>query len=343
MRLSVIVSTYNQPAWLEKVLRGYAAQTHADFELLVADDGSGPETAEVLRRAADRTALNLRHVWHEDRGYRRSVVLNRAIVAPAASTSSSATATASRGATSWRGMQPGPARPVRLRRRDLAGSRHQRADHSGRHRERRVRHPALAAGAGLAARPADAAAASVGAGGGPAGRAHAHACDLEPRQRGRVAGRCPGGQRYGQRDALRRRRPRARRAADERGGPRDPGPPPARCSSSWTTGGRTRTTRRCGATGRTGPPSGASAGFARPTESLNCSPTPRCGSTGSPLPAYGMTSEAAAKRWIVGVDLGGTNIVVGVLPIEGGDVHALRVRPRRRRAAPSSWSTGSSR
>jgi glucokinase len=40
-----------------------------------------------------------------------------------------------------------------------------------------------------------------------------------------------------------------------------------------------------------------------------------------------MTSEAAAKRWIVGVDLGGTNIVVGVLPIEGGDVHALRVRP----------------
>lgn len=34
-----------------------------------------------------------------------------------------------------------------------------------------------------------------------------------------------------------------------------------------------------------------------------------------------------SQRWIVGVDLGGTNIVVGVLPIEGGDVHALRVRP----------------
>lgn len=31
-----------------------------------------------------------------------------------------------------------------------------------------------------------------------------------------------------------------------------------------------------------------------------------------------------AKRWIVGVDLGGTNIVVGVLPIDGGDVLALR-------------------
>ncbi|HUE77687.1 MAG TPA: ROK family protein [Longimicrobiales bacterium] len=32
------------------------------------------------------------------------------------------------------------------------------------------------------------------------------------------------------------------------------------------------------------------------------------------------------KRWIVGVDLGGTNIVVGVLPIEGGDLLALRTQ-----------------
>jgi glucokinase len=30
------------------------------------------------------------------------------------------------------------------------------------------------------------------------------------------------------------------------------------------------------------------------------------------------------KRWIVGVDLGGTNIVVGLLPIEGGEVLGLR-------------------
>lgn len=32
------------------------------------------------------------------------------------------------------------------------------------------------------------------------------------------------------------------------------------------------------------------------------------------------------KRWVVGVDLGGTNIVVGVLPIEGGELMALRTR-----------------
>lgn len=33
------------------------------------------------------------------------------------------------------------------------------------------------------------------------------------------------------------------------------------------------------------------------------------------------------KRWIVGVDLGGTNIVVGLVPIEGGEVLGLRVLP----------------
>lgn len=33
------------------------------------------------------------------------------------------------------------------------------------------------------------------------------------------------------------------------------------------------------------------------------------------------------KRWIVGVDLGGTNIVVGLLPVDGGEVLALRSMP----------------
>jgi glucokinase len=39
-------------------------------------------------------------------------------------------------------------------------------------------------------------------------------------------------------------------------------------------------------------------------------------------------------RWIVGVDLGGTNIVVGLLPIEGGDVLGLRVLPTESQRGP---------
>jgi glycosyltransferase involved in cell wall biosynthesis len=81
MRLSVIVSTYNKPHFLERVLRGYAVQTDRDFELLVADDGSGPETAELIRRLRDETGMDLVHVWHDDDGFRKTVILNRAIVA----------------------------------------------------------------------------------------------------------------------------------------------------------------------------------------------------------------------------------------------------------------------
>jgi glycosyltransferase involved in cell wall biosynthesis len=81
MRLSVIVTTYNQPEWLEKVLWGYAVQELRDFEILVADDGSDERTAAVIAREADRTDVPLRHIWHEDRGFRKCEILNRAILA----------------------------------------------------------------------------------------------------------------------------------------------------------------------------------------------------------------------------------------------------------------------
>ena len=80
MKLSVILSTYNQPRWLEKVLWGYSVQTRKDFELVVADDGSGPETAEVVRAFRRSGELRLLHVWHEDAGFRKTEILNRAIL-----------------------------------------------------------------------------------------------------------------------------------------------------------------------------------------------------------------------------------------------------------------------
>ena len=81
MRLSVIVSTYNKPRDLERVLWGYAAQTRPGFELVVADDGSGPETAAAIDRVRAQTGREVVHVWHEDRGFRKSEIMNRAIVA----------------------------------------------------------------------------------------------------------------------------------------------------------------------------------------------------------------------------------------------------------------------
>lgn len=78
MFLSAIVSTYDSPEWLEKALWGYLSQTHRDFELLVADDGSSPETARVLDRFRD-SGLALRHIWQADRGFRKCRILNKAV------------------------------------------------------------------------------------------------------------------------------------------------------------------------------------------------------------------------------------------------------------------------
>ena len=83
MRVSVIVSTYNAPAWLEKVLWGYAAQTHRDFELVVADDGSTQDTALLLGQLRRQTQLPIRHVWQERSGFRKCEILNKATVAAA--------------------------------------------------------------------------------------------------------------------------------------------------------------------------------------------------------------------------------------------------------------------
>ena len=80
MKISVIVSTYNQPRWLEKVLWGYTAQSRRDFELIIADDGSGPDTAAVIERFRTDTSLRPIHVWHPDDGFRKTEILNRAIL-----------------------------------------------------------------------------------------------------------------------------------------------------------------------------------------------------------------------------------------------------------------------
>lgn len=79
MKISVIVSTYNSEDWLEKVLQGYARQTYRDFEVIVADDGSRPITQALVERYAQDYPVPLRHIWHEDKGYRRQEILNKAI------------------------------------------------------------------------------------------------------------------------------------------------------------------------------------------------------------------------------------------------------------------------
>lgn len=81
MRVSVIVSTYNSPEWLEKVLWGYAVQSYRDFELLIADDGSTAETRLLIERLRRKARLPIIHFWQPHCGFRKCTIMNRAIAA----------------------------------------------------------------------------------------------------------------------------------------------------------------------------------------------------------------------------------------------------------------------
>lgn len=81
MFASVIFTTYNHPKWLEKTLWGFSAQTYRDFEVIVADDGSGPETRAVVEAVSAQIDIPVRHVWQEDDGFQKCRILNKAIVA----------------------------------------------------------------------------------------------------------------------------------------------------------------------------------------------------------------------------------------------------------------------
>ena len=84
MNICVIVTTYNRPDALAAVLEGYLAQDGAEFEMIVADDGSTDETRRVVAEYAGRAPFALRHVWQEDRGFRAAAIRNRALAATGA-------------------------------------------------------------------------------------------------------------------------------------------------------------------------------------------------------------------------------------------------------------------
>ncbi len=80
MKLSVIITTYNSEEWLRKVLIGYSIQTETDFEVVIADDGSTANTKIIIDSFSNKFHHPIIHVWHEDKGFRKSEILNKAIL-----------------------------------------------------------------------------------------------------------------------------------------------------------------------------------------------------------------------------------------------------------------------
>ena len=78
-RVSLIIAVYNKPENLRLVLAACARQSFADFEVIIADDGSGPAVKDVLTDAQRRYTFPIIHLWHEDRGWRKNTMLNNGI------------------------------------------------------------------------------------------------------------------------------------------------------------------------------------------------------------------------------------------------------------------------
>ena len=80
MKISLVVSTYNNPGYLKKVLKGITLQTQPPYEALIADDGSGPDTAEAVGHWLNKPLpFPVFHLWQEDNGFRAAKIRNEAI------------------------------------------------------------------------------------------------------------------------------------------------------------------------------------------------------------------------------------------------------------------------
>jgi glycosyltransferase involved in cell wall biosynthesis len=78
--ISIIVTTHDREDALDAVLRSLARQSDRDFEVIVADDGSGPATAALIAQWKEKFESRLEHAWHEYRGFRAGEIRNRALL-----------------------------------------------------------------------------------------------------------------------------------------------------------------------------------------------------------------------------------------------------------------------
>jgi glycosyltransferase involved in cell wall biosynthesis len=71
---SIIIPTYNRAHTIRRAIESVLAQTYADWELIIVDDGSTDKTAELVRSYEDR---RIRYVWQENK--ERSAARNHGV------------------------------------------------------------------------------------------------------------------------------------------------------------------------------------------------------------------------------------------------------------------------
>jgi hypothetical protein len=75
MSVSVVISTYNNPAGLRMCLLGMMSQTVLPDQIIIADDGSDQAGYSFLLEAPF-SSLPIERVWHPDHGWQKNLILN---------------------------------------------------------------------------------------------------------------------------------------------------------------------------------------------------------------------------------------------------------------------------
>lgn len=84
MKTALLISTYNWPKALDLILKSVLKQSQFPDEILIADDGSKKDTRSLIESYQNRNVIPIKHVWQEDEGFRKSLILNKTIASSSA-------------------------------------------------------------------------------------------------------------------------------------------------------------------------------------------------------------------------------------------------------------------
>jgi Glycosyltransferases, probably involved in cell wall biogenesis len=79
IKASLIISFYNNVEYLKFIAAGLERQSFRDFEIIIADDGSSKESIEQVEKLSLKLPFPLKHVWQEDKRFRKNKILNKAV------------------------------------------------------------------------------------------------------------------------------------------------------------------------------------------------------------------------------------------------------------------------
>lgn len=81
VQTELVISTFQKPEYLRLCLHSVVKQTYVPDSICIADDGSGALTKRIIDTfQLSHPELSVRHVWHENLGFRKTKILNKAVI-----------------------------------------------------------------------------------------------------------------------------------------------------------------------------------------------------------------------------------------------------------------------